>query len=219
MTDASYSTKVEHYFSSERREMLPYIPEATRRLLEVGCGNAAFAAHLKSLRKVEVTAIEGYGPAVEVARNRVDRLIAKGAEEAIPLLAGEQFDCIVLNDVLEHLVDPWETLKQLRPLLAASGALVASIPNVRYMPVFKEYVMEGKWEYRQHGVMDRTHLRFFTQSSIVAMFESCGFTVNRLVGINSLASFPWKFALMNFLSRGAFDDAKHQQFACVCRPV
>jgi 2-polyprenyl-3-methyl-5-hydroxy-6-metoxy-1,4-benzoquinol methylase len=147
----------------------------------------------------------------------VDRLLAMPLEEALPLLADERFDCIVMNDVLEHLVDPWAALRQLRPLLSPAGVVIASIPNVRYFTVFKEYLLEGQWKYQRDGVMDRTHLRFFTRKSMVDLFQDSGYAMQSIVGINGMAEFPFKFALLNWLMRNALDDARFIQFACVAK--
>lgn len=217
MADTSYAAKTENYFENTRPEMQLYIPATAQRMLEVGCGNAAFAASVKRSRPLHVTAIEGYAPAAEAAQSRVDRLLAMPLEDALPLLDGERFDCIVMNDVLEHLVDPWAALKSLRPLLSPSGVVVASIPNVRYFSVFKEYLLEGQWKYQRDGVMDRTHLRFFTRKSMVDLFQDSGYTMQSVVGINGMEKFPFKFAMLNKLMGGSLDDARFIQFACVAR--
>jgi 2-polyprenyl-3-methyl-5-hydroxy-6-metoxy-1,4-benzoquinol methylase len=214
MTDTSYAGKTADYFEDRRDEMLPFIPIGARHVLEVGCGNAAFAAHLKTQRRVEVTAIEAHPAAADVAHDRVDRLLSSSIEDALPKLAGEHFDCIVLNDVLEHLVDPWDVLTRLRHFLAPDGVVVASIPNIRYHPVFKEFVLQGRWQYRQDGVMDRTHLRFFTRQSMQELFVSTGYAMRRIEGINAI-SLPWKFSLLNQLCGQALADTRFKQFACV----
>ena len=131
-------------------------------------------------------------------------------------LRGQRFDCIVCNDVLEHLVDPWDTLKRLHPLIAPGGVMVASLPNMRFMPVLKDFVLKGEWRYVDQGVMDRTHLRFFTRKSMRALFEESGYQLTQIQGINAIR-FPWKFGLFNKLVFGAFADAQFQQYACVVR--
>ena len=209
-----YDDKVEHYFSGSRKEMLAFIPSRVRRLLEIGCGNAAFAADLKASRDIEIIAIEPYGAAASIAVTRVDRLIEKSVEAGIEDLIGERFDCIVANDVLEHLTEPWLILSQLRSLLNIGGVVVVSLPNVRFLPVFKNYILEAQWRYEKDGVMDRTHLRFFTRSSIEEMFESAGFRIERICGINEIV-FPWKFGLLNFLCGHKFEDVRFRQFAVV----
>jgi 2-polyprenyl-3-methyl-5-hydroxy-6-metoxy-1,4-benzoquinol methylase len=214
MSDTTYTNKQASYFEQQRQEMLAYIPLTAKRVLEVGCGNGSFAAYLKSQRSVQVVAIEAHPAAAEAARHRVDRLINASIEEAAPQLAGEQFDCVVFNDVLEHLVDPWAALSQIRPLLSDGGRVVASIPNMRYFPVLKELILRGHWEYQQQGVLDRTHLRFFTTHSMRQLFTTTGFNVQTLEGINGI-KFPWKLGVLNTLSGRALQDTRFPQFACV----
>lgn len=216
--DPGYAAKDSPYFDNAREEMLPFVPAAATRLLELGCGNAGFAALLKRQRTVHVTGVEPFAAAADVAATRVDRLLRAGVEQALPLLQGELFDCIVLNDVLEHLVDPWAVLRDLRPLLAAGGALVASIPNVRYLPVLKQYLLHGQWRYQQDGVLDRTHLRFFTRPSMAAMFDESGWSVERCEGLHPIPV-SWKFRGLNALAGGRLADTRFRQFACVARPA
>jgi 2-polyprenyl-3-methyl-5-hydroxy-6-metoxy-1,4-benzoquinol methylase len=209
-----YSEKSGKYFKHGRIEMLPFIPRDATKILEIGCGVGEFAANLKSVRGVHITGIEPFEAAANIATSRLDRVLVADANAGIVELQGNRFDCIVCNDVLEHLVDPWDTLKHLRPLLAPNGKLVASIPNIRYMPVLKGLVLKGEWRYVEQGVMDRTHLRFFTKKSIYALFEESGYKVTHVQGINAI-KFPWKFGLLNKLLLGELVDTKFPQFACV----
>lgn len=215
-----YENKKGNYFSNRRPEMIEYVPNDARSILEVGCGGGVFAAALKEQRpKLRVTAIESHAGAACSARTRVDELIESTLEDAMLRLAGRQFDCIVMNDVIEHLVDPWSALLQLHALLQPSkGRFVASIPNVRYLPVFKAYVQEAHWTYEQDGVMDRTHLRWFTQRSIADLFRDTGYVAERIEGING-CRLPWKLAVINRLAGGALEDLRFMQFACVARPL
>ncbi len=121
------------YFAVERREMLPYVPEGARRILEVGCGSGAFATLLRTVRGAYVVGIEPQPAAAAQAARRLDSVIEGDIDSSLGLLSCERFDCIVFNDVLEHLVDPWAALAAVRPLLSADGVVVASIPNMRYM--------------------------------------------------------------------------------------
>jgi len=216
MTHPGYQSKPAPYFKYGRREMLPFVPISATRLLEIGCGEGEFAATLKAERSVHVTGIEPFEAAAHIAKGRLDRVLHSDANLGLMKLQGESFDCIVCNDVLEHLVDPWDTLKRLRPFLAQDGVLVASLPNMRYMPVLKDLVLKGEWRYQDEGVMDRTHLRFFTQKSMRVLFEESGYQVTAMHGINGIV-FPWKFGMLNRICLGYLSDAKYQQFACVAR--
>jgi hypothetical protein len=105
-------------------------------------------------------------------------------------------------------------LRQIHPLLHDQGVVVASIPNMRYFPVLKELVLKGRWEYQQQGVLDRTHLRFFTPQSMRDLFESTGYQVQTMQGIIG-SPFPWKLGVVNKLFAGALADTQFPQFACV----
>ena len=215
-----YRDKSEEYFGNGRPEMLQFLPDPPGRVLEIGCGCGAFAARLKGrYPRSHVTAIEPMREAAEGARERVDELLIGDVESSLTNLADRQFDTIVLNDVLEHLVDPWDILKKLRRHLTPDqGTVVVSLPNVRYFPVFKSYVSGAQWRYESEGVMDRTHLRFFTKKSIEHLFESSGYKVIRLEGINPMA-LTWKVNLLNRLTGGSFEDLQYMQFACVAKPA
>lgn len=194
--------------------MLPFVPVSSRTVLEVGCGSGEFAANLKLERKVHVTGIEPFLAAATEASVRLDELIHGDVDSGISKLKGRSFDCIVCNDVLEHLKFPWETLKKLHPLLTPGGVLVLSIPNMRFLPVLKELVLHGNWQYTDDGVMDRTHFRFFTKKSIMIMLKDCGYFLNKMEGINALP-FSRKFYVFNKLMAGKYSDLRFLQFACV----
>jgi 2-polyprenyl-3-methyl-5-hydroxy-6-metoxy-1,4-benzoquinol methylase len=93
------------------------------------------------------------------------------------LISGS-FDFVVLGDVLEHLADPWEALRLVRGLLSPGGVAVVSVPNVAAWPV-RLGLLAGSFEYRDFGILDRTHLRFFTRATARELVESAGFAVER----------------------------------------
>ena len=195
--------------------MRAFVPSGTQRLLEIGCGAGRFVAGIKSQRPLHATGIEMIPDAARAAREVFDQVLEGSVEEALPKLLNEPlFDCIVANDVLEHLVDPWAVLRALRPLLAPGGCLVASLPNVRYWPNFNALALHGRWDYQDTGVLDRTHLRFFTQLSLPRLFEPAGYQLQTVCGVNE-TPLPWKAALLNRLIGGRLSDARFKQFACV----
>lgn len=214
----SYDNKSADYFNERRSEMLRYVPVSAACVLDVGCGRGGFGESLKLQRSVRVIGIERFPAAAAQARTRLDEVIEEDAEQGMAQLLPASVDCVVFNDVLEHLVDPWNALDAAKRLLTAEGVVVASIPNVRYMPVLKELVLQGEWRYQDAGVLDRTHLRFFTHHSMRRLFASCGYQIVEMNGINSI-HFPWKFGLLNRILLRSLDDARHPQFAIVARPV
>ncbi len=132
---------------------------------------------------------------------------------------GERFDCVVFNDVLEHTADPWTVLEQTHAILAPGAVIVVSIPNVRHATVVRSLLVDGRWDYRDWGILDRTHLRFFTRATAVELLQSTGFAVERVehlrwpnTGEGSLVR------LANRVLGGRLDDFLAQQYALVARP-
>ncbi len=204
------------YYNRPRPEMLAFVPARARRILDVGCGEGVFAARLKSERSAEVWGIELDAIAAASAAEKLDRVLIGDAVDCLADLAAGAFDCVVLNDILEHLVGPDELLRGLKPKLAEGGCLVASIPNVRYFPHLWQLVVRGQWEYADEGILDRTHLRFFTRHSLTVLFDRCGYRLERIEGIHPTGS--WRFRLVNLLALGRWSEMRYLQFACVAVP-
>lgn len=198
--------------------MLDFIPLSANNVLDVGCGDGSFGQRLKTRQTCRVTGVEHIAEAAGVARTRLDEVIVGDANNLSALgFSPESFDCIVCNDILEHLVDPWSAVVHLASLLVPDGCVVASIPNVRYYKVLRDLVQKGTWTYADKGVLDKTHLRFFTQVTIPGLFDPAGLRIETMQGINGPRHFPFKYALLNLLSLGGLADARHLQFACVAR--
>jgi 2-polyprenyl-3-methyl-5-hydroxy-6-metoxy-1,4-benzoquinol methylase len=211
-----YSEKSDAYFTQERSEMFEFIPEQTRELLEVGCGSGDFSKSIKDkLPDLIVWGIEPSEVAADQASRKLDHVICGSFEADLPELEGRQFDCIVFNDVLEHLPDPGTVLKDCRKYLTSDGCIVASIPNILFFYEISKILIEEDWEYRSHGILDNTHLRFFTRKSIVRMFATSGYDVELIKGINAFAG--KKYKLVNFLTMGRLKDWKYVQFAVRAR--
>ena len=211
------------YYAQERAEMRAFIPASAQRLLEIGCGAGGFVRGLKRTRSgsLHATGVEMMPNVAEVARKVFDDVLEGSVEQVLPALAAEEpFDCIVCNDVLEHLVDPWAVLRALRPLLAPGGCVVVSLPNIRYWPTASALLWHGSWQYQNDGVLDRTHLRFFTRSSLPALFEPAGFQLVQVQGINQGRGrrAQLRDALVNLLTLGRLKDTRYLQFACVATP-
>ena len=195
--------------------MIRFLPADAARVLDVGCGGGIFAAGLKDRFGVEVWGIEIDPDACAAAAPRLDVLLGGDAVARASELPSAHFDCIFLNDILEHLVEPEELLRLLAGKIAPGGRLVASLPNVRHFPVLWDLAVRGRWEYVDEGILDRTHLRFYTKSSIEGMFARCGYGIERLVGINPTGSLH--FRLFNLLTLGRFAETRFLQYACVAQ--
>jgi 2-polyprenyl-3-methyl-5-hydroxy-6-metoxy-1,4-benzoquinol methylase len=215
-----YETKNSSYFEQIRSEMLPFVPPECRRLLDVGCGDGNFGELLKQTRSLEVWGIEPVTAAAASAATKLDRVI-EGTFSSELDLPSNHFDAIVFNDVLEHLFDPTAALRLARTLLRPGGAIIASIPNIRHFPTLWEVIVHGEWRYQDYGILDRTHLRFFTKKSIIALLTDCELTVARIEGINPNyggSRGKWRcFRMIKFLTFDSIEDMQYLQFAVVAK--
>ena len=167
------------YYGHARADILPLWPVPQARVLELGCGTGATLQMLRAGGLCSWAAgIEAHGPAAEAARAQVDLLMVGDAGAVVPDIAPASLDVLLCLDVIEHLVDPWAVLARLTPLLKPGGALIASIPNLRFYKVSLPLVVSGRWTYRDDGIMDRTHLRFFTWETIVHLVGSAGLAID-----------------------------------------
>ncbi|MBC8523146.1 class I SAM-dependent methyltransferase [PVC group bacterium] len=163
----------DEYYEHVRLELIEQIPKSVTKILDVGCGSGQTGVHLKKTRgdDLEVVGIEYVESVGKIAAKNLDRIFIGNVEElTLPFPSG-YFDCILYGDLLEHLVDPWRVLVNHAQLLNDEGCVVASIPNIAYFKVIS-MLKNGDWKYEQAGIMDKTHLRFFTYSSILEMFEN-----------------------------------------------
>lgn len=204
------------YHHNPRPEMLQFIPPGIETVLDVGCAAGAFAHDLKTRLGVEIWGIEPHAAAAQEAAAKLDKVIHAPVEQAIAQLPGAYFDLIVLNDVLEHLIDPEDCLRQLQAKLKPGGHFLCSVPNVRYYKHLREVIVHGEWEYRDEGVLDRTHLRFFTLKSLAAMFARLDCDILLLKGINGRRRLWLK--LLKLLSFGGLSDLPYMQIACLAKP-
>lgn len=148
-----------------------------RTALDVGCGRGQNGAIAKS-RGAHVVGLETYGPSAGIARQRLDELLEVDIEhdDAARALEGRRFDLILFGDVLEHTRDPQAVLERFLPFLEDGGHVIVSLPNVAAWPV-RLSLLAGKFEYQQSGILDETHLRFFTLATALKLVESAGLEV------------------------------------------
>ncbi len=173
------SNKPDQYYQNVREDLIPLIPEDAQSILDVGCASGQTGRFLKETRHVFVSGIESNPVVADQARGVLDDVVTGDIESmCIPYQKGS-FDCIVFADVLEHLVDPLSVLKKLKPCLKDGGTLVASIPNVQFLGVVN-HLIEGNWTYQKEGILDETHLRFFTFKEIKKLIEAAGFEITQI---------------------------------------
>lgn len=148
-----------------------------RRALDVGAADGFLAERLTA-QGWSVTALERDPELAARARGRCKEVVVADLEAAPPLLHGP-FEAVVYGDVLEHLRDPRAALVALDQTLAPGGTVIVSVPNVAHLWV-RLSLLSGRFDYADRGILDRTHLRFFTRRSLVELLRSAGLAIAEL---------------------------------------
>lgn len=161
------------YYCHERREIAGVLPSQCGRVLEIGCGNGATLRWLKQRPgTLHTTGVEISEQAAAEAKGHVDVLHCLDFERAPWPARSDTFDTILCLDVLEHLINPWSVLDRLvTNFLAPGGTIIVTVPNVQHHSVVVPLLLNGVWRYRDAGILDRTHLRFFTRQSALELMR------------------------------------------------
>jgi ubiquinone/menaquinone biosynthesis C-methylase UbiE len=205
-----YEEKNGNYYSLIRHDLIQMIEGNNNKILEVGCGDGQTGWALKKSGKAkEVVGIELVEGPAKRAEKRLDKVIQGDVEEITLPFHPEYFDYIIMGDVIEHLIDPWSTLKKMSQFLSSRGYLIASIPNISYWKVLADLILLDKWEYQPAGILDKTHLRFFTRGTISKMFTECGFKIELIVSVGSTRTITRLLNLITFNMLRRFFVAKY----------
>lgn len=166
------------YYSHTRTELLEHIPRSARRLLDVGCGEGKTAAAARLMYPgLEVSGLEFAEEVIPIAAMKLDRIIRADLNSVTELpVAPGYFDVMIFADVLEHLLDPERTLLNLLPYLATDGLIIVSVPNVKHWSVLAPLLASDRFEYTDAGLLDRTHVHFFTLHEAHSMLLRVGLT-------------------------------------------
>lgn len=177
------SSEIADYYAAERPELLaflrPHGPFGTA--LDIGCASGMLGAGL--LREGIVGACDGIelnADAARLAGTRLRQVWNGSIESVADGIPWQQYDLVILADVLEHLADPWAALRLLRERTAPGSRLMLSVPNVRHYKVSLPLLFRGEFRYADEGIMDRTHLHFFTRDSLEETVRECGWTIRAL---------------------------------------
>lgn len=173
-----YEGKDPRYFDGAREDFVDVLPVSIEaRILEIGCGNGNTGALALAKKKCATyVGVELFESAARNAKTKLSSVIV-GDVESIELPFDEEyFDVLILSEVLEHLIDPSKLLRRLNRFMKPGAIVLASSPNVSHYRVIL-MLLKGRWDLTDDGVMDRTHLRWFTPSSFAKMFESSGYHV------------------------------------------
>lgn len=213
----SYIDKSESYFSHARREIAALLPQHCGRVLEIGCGSGATLGWLRQdKRTLRTVGVEIADAAAMAARLNVDEVHCLDFEHAELPAETADFDVILCLDVLEHMVNPWGAVDRLvNRYLAPGGVLVVSLPNVRHYSVVLPLLFRGRWTYENAGLLDRTHLRFFTRQTAFELLAH-----DQLEAVQDKDAKPeWRTrkGVFNSLTGGIFRDLLTYQYCLAAR--
>ncbi|MDQ0426491.1 MULTISPECIES: class I SAM-dependent methyltransferase [Cellulomonas] len=177
---SQYDTTLDLSVSNTSHAQVVSLVPAGSDVLDVGCATGYLAEALNQ-RGCTVSGVEYDAEAAEKARPHLDHLVVGDLNtmDVDAALGGRTFDVLVLADVLEHVLDPVDVLRRLLPLLRPGGSVVMSIPNVAHGSL-RLALLQGRWQYTDVGLLDRTHIRFFTRRSVLELLADTGLAAAEL---------------------------------------
>jgi len=204
------------FYSNPRADVRAHIEGKFANVLDVGCDTGEFSGSLKKEGMAIIVHGIELSPAAQEAEKALDRVFRVDLSFSSEGLPERHYDLVLCLDVLEHMQDPWAALARIRGLMKENGQLVMAIPNVRNFRVVLPLLLRGRWTYARTGLLDRTHLRFFTFSTAVELLTGAGFTIERSVSL-SLKRFS-KIWWLNTITFGIFQGLLEYQYLFFARP-
>ena len=191
------------YYSRQRAWPKHFNIKSDCKVLDIGCGTGVLGAFFIDEYNADVTGIEILEECAEKAKKTLNQVYCKNIEEDDFLHELKDFDYVIFSDSLEHLVDPEKVLRNIHKVLKKSKSnILISVPNVRNFRVLIPLIFKGDWKYEDEGLLDRTHLRFFTRKSIFRTLDTTGYQVQNVavhLPRNSISG------IVNFVTLGLFE--------------
>ncbi len=196
----------EKYDDKPRMDLMDLIPESCNHILEIGCGTGATGSFIKR-KNPDVTYIglEIDEQAARIAESRLNKVLVVDIEKVYPdelNFEKESFDLIIAADVLEHLYDPWRVMHFLQGYLKKNGKALLSFPNTQNINLIANLV-QGHWTYEKYGLLDATHIRFFTWNEIEKLLQGTGYrilkTVSQLQAALDGQPYPLEITISNLI--------------------
>lgn len=202
-------------YRGSRPEVIALIPKNAKKVLDVGCSSGEFGYALKH-QGIEVWGVEPVVESADLANKVLDKVINGLFVPGSPI-PDNFFDVVTFNDSLEHFPDPMPPLTLAKAKLKDDGLLICSIPNVRYIENLKNLLLNKDWKYEESGILDKTHLRFFTAKSMVRTIEEAGYKVISVLGVNPFGESGWKTKAFTKFFFWWADDVKYYQYVVVAK--
>lgn len=202
MINDAHNTSNAIYYNRDRPSIVALVTTGPHVILDLGCGSGAVGRKLlESGKASKMIGVEIFPSAAKEASKYYAK-VHEGDIEAMSLPYGQQFDYVLCGDILEHLKDPYSVVARIPGWLKNDGHFICSVPNVRHWRVLREVICQGEWKYREAGIMDQTHLRFFTRRSCFRMLQEAGFTVKK----HQMLISGRRYIALNALTCGLFQE-------------
>jgi 2-polyprenyl-3-methyl-5-hydroxy-6-metoxy-1,4-benzoquinol methylase len=198
------------YYHFVRSEIRPLLPKTASRILDVGAASGATLGWLKTIYpSARTTGLELNPELTDELKRNADVAIIGDIDDQLPQLG--TFDLILFLDVLEHIADPDRTLRSARKLLRQGGRVIVSVPNIAHLSVLVP-LLRRRFDYQHAGILDRTHLRFFVESTAVKLLNDANLVVTQglVSGLQGRKS-----ALLDRLSLGLLRHYLTKQYIMV----
>lgn len=193
----SSGNAIMNYYQGVRGEMIMFLPEKYSKVLEIGCAEGDFRQHFSS--NCEYWGIEPVQSVADVARDKLDKLLIGSYQDVKDQLPSNYFDLVICNDVIEHMADHDAFFNSIKTVIIKRGYIVGSVPNVRYYWNLYDLLIKKDWEYTDSGILDKTHLRFFSEKSLKRAFRQNGLVIEKFHGINGISKIGALMRLVIFL--------------------
>ena len=179
-----------YYFKwrKDRKEMAQLLPEHYSRVLEIGCAEGDFRENL--IQEHEYWGVEPIESKATLASKKLDKVLIGTYQKMSYQIPNDYYDLVICNDVIEHMVDHDKFFLSIKKKIKKDGCLVASIPNVRYLPNLIQILVKKDWEYTDYGILDKTHLRFFTKKSLTRTIVDNGYIIDQFMGLHPCTDAP-----------------------------
>lgn len=177
MKNPAFLDKKSPYHTQANEFPISLIPDGTNVIMDLGCSSGWIGQNLLEMNKAaEVVGVEIFEPAAQEAM-KCYKAVHVGNIEVLTLDYSSYFDVVICGDILEHLKEPFSTIRKIYCWLKDGELIVCSVPNVRYWRVWRDLVFRGVWQYTSEGILDQTHLRFFTTRSFKKMLTEACFAI------------------------------------------
>ncbi len=172
------------YYVLSRPELKILLPSSTSGLtiLEIGCGAGNFIHNFSNF--TEYWGVEPNKAMAFQAKKKLNCVLIGSFIDVDSQIPSNNFDLVICNDVIEHMDDVDYFLERIKTKLKPSGSVIGSVPNVRFIENILRFLVQKDWKYTEWGILDKTHLRFFTEKSLNRLFTQNDYKIEILARIN-----------------------------------